>query len=202
MGHGGAAGRARGKLCVGRGAGLLVEQSKPHTRRHALTTGRGVLALAACRYLFVTVAVGLWGGLLIGLQTEYFTSNAYKPVQVRVRAQFRACVRALHGPLAEERGSHTRALAAWSLHVVRRSPSHALVARRTWLTRAARALPPTSSLAWRWATSRASSPPLPSPLPSTWATASPACTALPPPRWACSARSPPVRGARSLRCGA
>uniref|UniRef100_A0A7S2QSI6 H(+)-exporting diphosphatase n=1 Tax=Chlamydomonas chlamydogama TaxID=225041 RepID=A0A7S2QSI6_9CHLO len=32
-------------------------------------------------YMFVTVAVGLWGGLLIGLQTEYFTSNRYKPVQ-------------------------------------------------------------------------------------------------------------------------
>mmetsp|Transcript_12334 Transcript_12334/g.30187 ORF Transcript_12334/g.30187 Transcript_12334/m.30187 type:complete len:768 (-) Transcript_12334:1223-3526(-) len=32
-------------------------------------------------YLFVTVATGLWGGLLIGLQTEYFTSNRYKPVQ-------------------------------------------------------------------------------------------------------------------------
>lgn len=32
-------------------------------------------------YMFVTVASGLWGGLLIGLQTEIFTSNAYKPVQ-------------------------------------------------------------------------------------------------------------------------
>lgn len=32
-------------------------------------------------YLFVTVATGLWSGLLIGLQTEYFTSNRYKPVQ-------------------------------------------------------------------------------------------------------------------------
>lgn len=36
------------------------------------------------RYLFITVAVGLWGGLLIGLQTEYFTSNRYQPVQVGV----------------------------------------------------------------------------------------------------------------------
>ena len=33
-------------------------------------------------YLFVCVAAGLWGGLGIGLQTEYFTSNRYKPVQV------------------------------------------------------------------------------------------------------------------------
>nr|ADK36629.1 vacuolar H+-pyrophosphatase [Dunaliella viridis] len=32
-------------------------------------------------YLFITVATGLWGGLLIGLQTEYFTSNRYQPVQ-------------------------------------------------------------------------------------------------------------------------
>ena len=35
-------------------------------------------------YMFVCVACGLWGGLLIGLQTEYFTSNAFKPVQVGV----------------------------------------------------------------------------------------------------------------------
>lgn len=33
--------------------------------------------------MFVCVACGLWGGLAIGLQTEYFTSNRYKPVQVR-----------------------------------------------------------------------------------------------------------------------
>ncbi|GAX84433.1 hypothetical protein CEUSTIGMA_g11853.t1 [Chlamydomonas eustigma] len=32
-------------------------------------------------YMFVTVALGLWGGLLIGLQTEYFTSNKFLPVQ-------------------------------------------------------------------------------------------------------------------------
>lgn len=32
-------------------------------------------------YMFICVACGLWGGLLIGLQTEYFTSNTYKPVQ-------------------------------------------------------------------------------------------------------------------------
>jgi inorganic pyrophosphatase len=34
-------------------------------------------------HLFVCVASGLWGGLAIGLQTEFFTSNRYKPVQVR-----------------------------------------------------------------------------------------------------------------------
>lgn len=33
-------------------------------------------------HLFICVASGLWGGLAIGLQTEYFTSNRYKPVQV------------------------------------------------------------------------------------------------------------------------
>lgn len=32
-------------------------------------------------YLFVCISCGLWGGLFIGLQTEYFTSNRYKPVQ-------------------------------------------------------------------------------------------------------------------------
>lgn len=32
-------------------------------------------------YMFICVAAGLWGGLIIGVQTEYFTSNAYKPVQ-------------------------------------------------------------------------------------------------------------------------
>eukprot|EP00798_Chlamydomonas_sp_ICE-L_P020682 gene20682-27477_t len=32
-------------------------------------------------HMFITVAAGLWGGLLIGLQTEYFTSNRYQPVQ-------------------------------------------------------------------------------------------------------------------------
>lgn len=33
-------------------------------------------------HLFICVAVGLWGGLVIGLVTEYFTSNRYRPVQV------------------------------------------------------------------------------------------------------------------------
>ncbi|CAG9466363.1 unnamed protein product [Pedinophyceae sp. YPF-701] len=32
-------------------------------------------------HMFLCVAIGLWGGLVIGIQTEYFTSNAYKPVQ-------------------------------------------------------------------------------------------------------------------------
>ncbi|CAI7862624.1 unnamed protein product [Closterium sp. NIES-54] len=33
------------------------------------------------RYAFACVASGLWAGLLIGFVTEYFTSNAYVPVQ-------------------------------------------------------------------------------------------------------------------------
>ena len=32
-------------------------------------------------YLFVCVMCGLWGGLVIGLITEIFTSNAWRPVQ-------------------------------------------------------------------------------------------------------------------------
>ena len=32
--------------------------------------------------MFFCVAVGLWGGLIIGLVTEYFTSNRFTPVQV------------------------------------------------------------------------------------------------------------------------
>ena len=32
-------------------------------------------------YGFVCAAMGLWSGLLIGYFTEYFTSNACKPVQ-------------------------------------------------------------------------------------------------------------------------
>ncbi|KAL4427599.1 hypothetical protein ABPG75_001688 [Micractinium tetrahymenae] len=32
-------------------------------------------------HMFFCVAVGLWGGLIIGLVTEYFTSNRFQPVQ-------------------------------------------------------------------------------------------------------------------------
>ncbi len=34
-------------------------------------------------YMFFCVGVGLWGGLIIGIVTEYFTSNRYRPVQAR-----------------------------------------------------------------------------------------------------------------------
>ena len=33
-------------------------------------------------HLFFCVCTGLWGGLIIGLVTEYFTSNRYQPVRV------------------------------------------------------------------------------------------------------------------------
>lgn len=36
-------------------------------------------------HLFFCVACGLWGGLIIGIATEYFTSNRYQPVQVRLQ---------------------------------------------------------------------------------------------------------------------
>ena len=32
-------------------------------------------------HLFICVATGLWGGLAIGISTEYYTSNRYSPVQ-------------------------------------------------------------------------------------------------------------------------
>ena len=35
-------------------------------------------------HLFFCVACGLWGGLIIGIATEYFTSNRYQPVRVRL----------------------------------------------------------------------------------------------------------------------
>ncbi len=35
-------------------------------------------------YMFICVSCGLWGGLIIGLATEYYTSNRFKPVQVCV----------------------------------------------------------------------------------------------------------------------
>ncbi|CAI0389012.1 unnamed protein product [Linum tenue] len=37
--------------------------------------------LSPFRQLFLCVAVGLWAGLIIGFVTEYYTSNAYSPVQ-------------------------------------------------------------------------------------------------------------------------
>ena len=75
---------------------------RPCTRAHALPPSphglhatltqplrfplrRAVPQIVCNWHLFVCVASGLWGGLLIGLQTEYFTSNRYQPVQARPR---------------------------------------------------------------------------------------------------------------------
>lgn len=33
-------------------------------------------------HMFFCVASGLWGGLAIGIVTEYYTSNRYEPVKV------------------------------------------------------------------------------------------------------------------------
>ena len=44
-------------------------------------------------YPFVCVASGLWGGLIIGLVTEYYTSNTYRPVQARPPASWLRCPR-------------------------------------------------------------------------------------------------------------
>ena len=44
-------------------------------------TGSGEVISVEWWYMFICVGVGLWGGLIIGLVTEYYTSNAYKPVQ-------------------------------------------------------------------------------------------------------------------------
>ena len=41
--------------------------------------------------LFFCVAVGLWGGLIIGLVTEYFTSNRYQPVRVGCCTRHATC---------------------------------------------------------------------------------------------------------------
>ena len=40
---------------------------------------------------FVCVAAGLWGGLIIGITTEYYTSNRYSPVQVCPAARPLGC---------------------------------------------------------------------------------------------------------------
>ena len=35
-------------------------------------------------HVCICVVAGLWGGLIIGIVTEYYTSNRYSPTQVRV----------------------------------------------------------------------------------------------------------------------
>ena len=60
-------------------------QTHTHTHTHTPLSPTTVPQIVKNWYLFVCVASGLWGGLAIGLQTEYFTSNRYKPVQVGAR---------------------------------------------------------------------------------------------------------------------
>ena len=57
--------------------------------------------------MFFCVAAGLWGGLIIGLVTEYFTSNRFVPVQVCARGGGRSSPRS-HPPTPEERSRTTR----------------------------------------------------------------------------------------------
>jgi len=60
------------------GAWLLAKYSLPAT----FTIYLGDVAQEVkWWYMFLCVSVGLWGGLVIGIQTEYFTSNAFKPTQ-------------------------------------------------------------------------------------------------------------------------
>ena len=35
-------------------------------------------------HVCICVVAGLWGGLIIGIVTEYYTSNRYTPTQVRL----------------------------------------------------------------------------------------------------------------------
>lgn len=42
-------------------------------------------------HLAVSVTAGLWGGLVIGVSTEYYTSNRYQPTKVR-SSLFRKCM--------------------------------------------------------------------------------------------------------------
>lgn len=42
-------------------------------------------------HLFFCVCTGLWGGLIIGLVTEYYTSNAFQPVKVGSLSSVPAC---------------------------------------------------------------------------------------------------------------
>ena len=42
-------------------------------------------------YIFWCVTCGLWSGLIIGLITEYYTSNSYRPVQVAEVCRYWCC---------------------------------------------------------------------------------------------------------------
>jgi len=86
-------------------------------------------------HLFFCVACGLWGGLVIGIATEYFTSNRYRPVQARRRPYPDLECSGAPGPPGRARpGSRPRGclsgssllavlcLSAWRGKSLRRSP--------------------------------------------------------------------------------
>lgn len=56
----------------------IAEWSLPAT--FTFTNGSEITHVKSI-YAFVCTAMGLWSGLIIGYFTEYFTSNAYKPVK-------------------------------------------------------------------------------------------------------------------------
>ena len=41
----------------------------------------GITTKSSPLYAWISTACGLWGGLIIGISTEYFTSNTYRPVK-------------------------------------------------------------------------------------------------------------------------
>ena len=48
-------------------------------------------------HMFFCVASGLWGGLAIGIVTEYYTSNRYEPVKVQsTRNLYSPCKSTMH----------------------------------------------------------------------------------------------------------
>lgn len=150
-------------------------------------------------HMFIAVAAGLWGGLAIGIVTEYYTSNAYQPVKVRIcpSSQLKCisvgCRRCDSG--CKQAQQHSRQ--GLGIHCLRSAVCYpecgwtdaaVLLLRRLWLRHAAPELPQTSSSVWLWVTSLASYPRSCWQSSSTCRSPSPTCTALPARRLACSAR--------------
>lgn len=61
-------------------------------------------------HMFFCVASGLWGGLVIGIATEYYTSNRYEPVRVRPTKTLASVERSWvsQDPKALKSKNHTR----------------------------------------------------------------------------------------------
>ncbi|KAI5425425.1 hypothetical protein KIW84_031284 [Lathyrus oleraceus] len=62
---------------------VLTQFNSASLNRHISRTyfGNGINFRDGYVELFLCVSVGLWAGLIIGFVTEYYTSNAYSPVQ-------------------------------------------------------------------------------------------------------------------------